>query len=200
MKNRDYNVGDIVEVISDCQTLGCIGKVITKNFITQTVTVNIKGVGLRTYGHSSVRYIGDITDDIKGGNIMLNGKYRVALVNFISGTNTTKDYAFALYDDNVQVNDLVLVDASSTFSVAKVKAILEKDEYSGVAITKEIVCKIDIADYENRKKLRQEKKALQSKMDKLVKENQVLIVYQAIADKNPEMAELLKQYQALDEV
>lgn len=131
---------------------------------------------------------------------MLNGKYRVALVNFISGANTIKNYAFALYDDNVQVNDLVLVDASSTFPVAKVKAIIEKDEYSGVAITKEIICKIDIADYEKRKKLRQEKKALQSKMDKLVKENQALIVYQALADKNPEMAELLKQYQALDEV
>lgn len=51
---------------------------------------------------------------------MVTGKYKIALVNFLKGTNTTKDYAFALFDDSTNIDDCVLCDTNYGYQVAKV--------------------------------------------------------------------------------
>ena len=67
-------------------------------------------------------------------------------------------------------------------------------EYAGTAPTAEILCKVDLAAYEKRCEMRANRTALKKKMDKMVKDSQELLVYQTIANTNPEMAELLAAY------
>ena len=129
----------------------------------------------------------------------LNGYEEVASVKFVEGTNTTKVYHFALYDHAVEVGDLALVKSNSgygsaNFGVVRVMGIEPAAEYTGSAPTAEIICKADFSAYEKRCKMREDRAALKKKMDKMVKDSQELLVYQTIANNNPEMAELLAAY------
>lgn len=134
-------------------------------------------------------------------NIMeVKGNYRVAIVRHISGTNTTKEYAFALFDTWIHEDDLVLCDTAQGYQAAKVISIVPKDEYSGCTVTKEIVCKLDFSNFNERKERRKQKESLKKQMDKMIHDNQELILYQALAEKSPEMAEMLAAYKSLGDV
>lgn len=129
----------------------------------------------------------------------MNGYEEVASVKFVEGTNTTKVYHFALYDRVVEVGDYALVKSnngygSGNYGVVKVVGIEPTAEYVGTAPTAEILCKVDLAAYEKRCEMRSNRTALKKKMDKMVKDSQELLVYQTIANTNPEMAELLAAY------
>ena len=130
----------------------------------------------------------------------VNGNYYVAAVKFLQGTNTTKEYAFALFDTNIVIGDLVLCDTANGYSVSRVVSITPKDMWEGAVVTKEIICKVDFTEFEKRKELRKQKEALKKQMDKMVADNQELILYQAIAEKNPEMASMLEMYKSLANV
>ena len=129
----------------------------------------------------------------------MNGYEEVASVKFVEGTNATKVYHFALYDRVVEVGDYALVKSNngygaSNYGVVKVVGIEPAAEYAGTAPTAEILCKVDLAAYEKRCEMRANRTALKKKMDKMVKDSQELLVYQTIANTNPEMAELLAAY------
>ena len=128
---------------------------------------------------------------------MITGNYRVAMVKFIQGTNTDKKYAFALFNDELEVDDCVLCDTRNGYSVGKIVEIISKDEYNGVEITKEIICYVDFSDFEQRKKNREEAKKLKSEMDKKMKEMQELALYEMMAEKSPELKAMLDNYKAL---
>ena len=130
----------------------------------------------------------------------VKGNYNVAMVKFIQGYNTSKEYAFALFDNDTDVGDYILCDTSQGYNVGKVTKIIPQNEYSGCTVTKEIICKIDFTEFEKRKELRKQKEVLKKQMDKMVKDNQELFLYQALADKNPEMAAMLEAYKALGDV
>lgn len=129
----------------------------------------------------------------------MNGYEEIASVKFIEGTNTTKVYHFALYNRAVEVGDYALVKSNngygaSNYGVVKVVGIEAAAEYVGTAPTAEILCKVDLSDYEKRCEMRANRATLKKKMDKMVKDSQELLVYQTIANTNPEMAELLAAY------
>lgn len=129
----------------------------------------------------------------------LNGYEEVAVVKFIEGTNTTKVYHFALYNREVNVGDHALVKSNngyggSNFGVVQVVGIGAAAEFTGTAPTAEIICKVNMDDYTKRVEIRKEREVLKKKMDKLVKDSQELVIYQTIAARNPEMAELLVAY------
>lgn len=127
----------------------------------------------------------------------LPGKYRVAKVRHIGQNAGSTEYSFALFDEDIAEGDYVLCDTQYGYMAAVVKEILFQDEYSGSSVTREIICRLDFKAYETRKEARKKKSELKKKMDKLVKENQEAVLYQALADQNPEMAEMLKEYQSL---
>ena len=206
-----FRHGDIVIIINEeLQSFGNIGKVTDCYDYCEQVYVyfenwNDTGESKTLYfccknvekydpeKHSNIKKAKDTKMEVKGN-------YRVALVNFIRGTNTTKNYAFALFDDSINEDDFVLVDSENGFSVCKVKEIIPKCEYNGTTVTKEIVCKVDFSAYEDRKEARKFKASLKKQMDKMVAENQELILYQAIAEKNPEMAQMLEDYKKLGDI
>ncbi len=70
-------------------------------------------------------------------------------------------------------------------------------DYSGVPVTKEVICKLDYSNFEKRKESRKKLGNLKNQIDNIVAQNQNMILYTAIAKENPEMAELLSQYKRI---
>ena len=189
----NFKVGDRVVVISNCQTMNQIGTVKDiGRYSWDMIKVELDSGDTISYKKESLRLC-------KEGEKMTNnlsGNYSVALVKFLKGSNTTKKYAFALYGSEIKVGDLVVCDCSNHFCVAEVVDIVNKSDYTGI-VTSEIVCSVDFSNYEQRKENRKQMEILKKQMDEMVAKNQELILYQAIAEKSPEMAEMLAQYKAL---
>ena len=192
-----FNKGEVVEITNaNLQSFGLIGIVtgITdSNALVYFEDWNGRGKKELCFKLSNIKSKGEAM-------MSIYGNYRVAIVKFIQGTNTRKEYAFALFDCNVNEDDFVLCDTTMGYNVAKVIRIIPKSEYQGCTVTKEIVCKVDFTNFNNRKKLREQKDKIKKQMDKMVRDNQELFLYQALAEKNPEMAALLEAYQALGNV
>jgi hypothetical protein len=196
--NYKFQKGDKVQVISECQSYGKVGVVDGVDYWNTYITVKLNGGLRRTYNKNSlILYNEQNNITSKGDNEMITGNYRVAMVKFVQGTNTDKKYAFAVFEDCISVDEYVLCDTVHGYSVGKVIEIINKDEYNGVEITKEIVCPVCFDCYEQRKKNREEAKKLKSEMDKKMKEMQELALYEMMAEKSPELKEMLEQYKTL---
>lgn len=194
-----FQSGDRVIVISDCASYNQVGTVSSYKRLYGyiRVQVTLDNGSIRDYAEDSLRLL-----DVNEGGIgmAVKGNYDVAMVTFLQGTNTVKEYAFALFDKGyIAVGDLVLCDTANGYGVAKVTKIISQEECN-IHVMKEIICKVDFTNFEKRKELRKQKEALKKQMDKMVADNQELILYQAIADKNPDMAAMLMAYKALGDV
>ena len=147
-----------------------------------------------------------IEDNSKEENKMaISGNYKVAVVKYVDGFNTNKEYNFALFPDdemayknNPDATHFLVKDSNGYHVVVPVK-VVDKDE-STHAVTQEIICAVDFENYNKRVADREAKKKLKEKMDALVKQNQELVVFQMLAEKSTEMAALLEQYKALGDV
>lgn len=194
-----FKSGDRVIVTSDCDSYNQVGTVNSyqRLYGYMRVQVMLDNGSIKYYKEDSLRLL-DVNEG--GIGVTVNGNYNIAWVQFVQGTNTTKEYAFALFDKGcISVGDLVLCDSSNGYGVAKVTKIMSQEECN-IPVMKEIICKVDFTAFEKRKELRRQKEALKKQMDKMVADNQELILYQAIADKNPEMAAMLMAYKALSDV
>lgn len=199
MKGEKFKKGDrIIVAKSKLRTEGRLGTVCVEKSCNHgnCVGVRLDGVDvILYYNKESIKLVNNLNE--KENIMKVEGNYRVALVNFLDGVNTIKDYAFALFDDEIVENDLVICDSANRYCVAKISKIITKEEYTGVAVSKEIVCKVDFTDFEQRKADREKKKELKKKMDKLVADSQEIALYQMLAKDNPEMAEMLEEYKKL---
>lgn len=200
----NFQKGDCVQVVSWCQSYGKIGTVVKcwRGSYNNNNYVEVKLDNGSTHNYNELSLIlvntnkeNNITN--KGDNEMITGNYRIAMVKFVQGINTAKGYAFALFDEYVCVDDYVLCDTANGYGVAKVIEIITKDEYNGVDVTKEIICGLNFVDFEQRKKNREEAKKLKSEMDKKMKEMQELALYEVMAEKSPELKEMLEAYKGL---
>ena len=128
------------------------------------------------------------------------GNYEVALCTFPKSANPEKQYAYALFDFCATIGDHALVQSGSNYGVVRIEDIRTMNEHEaadGYPVTNEIICRVDFSSLDKRIEQRKRKEELRKQMDKLVKENQELILYQALAEKSPEMAELLNEYKSL---
>ena len=194
-----FSKGDKVRVVSECQTYGQTGTVImsVKYYNYISVEIKLDSGRYQTYNENSLVLVNEQNNIYTGGNNMLIGNYRIAMVKFVQGTNTVKGYAFALFDNTIDVDDLVLCDTSNGYNVAKVVEIIPKNEYNGCTVSKEVICKVDFSDFENRKANREEAKKLKVEMDKKIKDLQELTLYEMMAEKSPELKEMLEMYKGL---
>lgn len=205
--------GDRVRVTSSCQTYmksGTVIEIVIKDWTEQYYYARVKldDGSFRTYNQESLSRIGhvELSENYKNknntkenNNMAVKGNFRVAVVKFVQGYNMNKEYGFALFDEDVNVGDFVLCDSSNGYGVAKVVSIKTQMEY-GSDVTKEIICKCDFTNYNIRKVKREQKRVLKAQMDNMVKNNQEILLYHAIAEKNPDMAKLLAQYMDLGDV
>lgn len=201
----DFKVGDRVVVVSDKSKFKGETGVIKNNHVGYN---NYLGILLDNYTNhkesklydiklckTSVRLINCNETNIgREENIMkLTGYNKVAVIE-INGTN----YHFALYDDDIQVGDRVLV--TGNCNIQTIKEIITKDEakerYSK-DITAEVMCKVDLSAYETRVENRKKAEKLRKEMDKKIAEMDEMNKYVLYAEKNDELAKMLEEYREL---
>lgn len=137
----------------------------------------------------------EIFTETKGEQTIMDGNYRVALVKFIEGSNTDRAYEYACYDNNLNVNDTVVVkSANHGFGIAVITNFIEN---VGQQITREIVCKADFTAYNNRIAARKRRDELRKDMAKRAAQMQEIALYKMLAQEDPAMADMVKEYTEL---
>ena len=111
-----------------------------------------------------------------------------------------KNYYYALYDDNIQVNDLVIVTGVAAGTVHKVLDITEvsKADIDQLDIISEVIGKVDTTAYDKRVEVRKRKSELKATLDKKIAELDEMDKYARYAKLSPEFAELFEQLKALE--
>lgn len=216
---KHFAVGDIVRVCNPrLKTYRKVGRIVSLHGY-YTVEVQIDGLPSLVFKtcnlelvkrYDEIDYIEHdvtITNEIykkekEINNMCVKGNYDVAMVKFVQGVNTTKKYAFALFDNTITVDDTVLVDTSNGYGVAVVDDIHSKADYEELGCslpTREVICKIDFTAFDERKAKRAKAIKLKQDMDKKVKSLQEIAVFELLAEKSPELKEMLDEYKTLME-
>lgn len=114
----------------------------------------------------------------------------IALVKF---DGSYKDYAFKT-DLELQGGDTVVCDTTHGLSIGKVVGFQDSSNLA----TKWILCKVDLEKHEERIKKEKKLKEIKKKMDLRRKQHEEITFYKMIAEKDEEMANLLKEYEELN--
>ena len=108
----------------------------------------------------------------------LRGFDYVAIVNFLSGYNTTKDYAFALYNDIADEiiellshgNTIVgVVNPKNEYAPCIIKGVIPATSYTATVITAEVIAAGNADDYFIRQKKRTKEELIKKKKKSLDK-------------------------------
>ena len=128
---------------------------------------------------------------------MLKG-YIAAGVSFIHGPNQDTVYPYALYPGlHCQVGDKVVVmTGHHGMSLAEIKSIGELPVDS-VDCGREIICKVDMAAYVERKARAEKLASLKKEMDAKVRELQSVALYEVLAEKDPTLKAMLDEFKSL---
>lgn len=108
-------------------------------------------------------------------------------------------YYYALYDDDVNVGDSVLVSGSCK-EVCVVDEIITPDEARSKMskqIIEEVKCKVDLSAYKKRVDNRSRAEELKKKMDQKIAEMDEINKYVIYAEKNDELATMLSELREL---
>ena len=160
------------------------------------------------YNSLSLENIDEAHDTNKENNItkgdnenMLMGTYKVATIKFLEGKNTNTEYYSALFDNEIYSGDTVVVmSAHNGMGIAVVTDIVEEPTSSMIEYCnagREIIAKFDMSAYETRKENRKKAQELKVQMDKKVKELEKVALYEMMAEKSPELKEMLDAYKGL---
>ena len=138
-----------------------------------------------------------ILDENQENEIMkkLVGFKKVAVIE-MSGTN----YYYALYDEDINVGDTVLVSGAANGKLLIIKDIVttkESEEVFNKNITAEVMCKVDLSAYNTRVKNREEAEKIRKEMDKKIAEMDEMNKYVMYAERSPELMEMLTKYREL---
>lgn len=132
---------------------------------------------------------------IKEEKAMLPG-YQTAAVQFVDGVNREKTYFYALYDPTIVPGDMVVVSTGHHgLALAQVSYIGGPSTY--VTNNREIVCRVDLSAWEERKELAKTMQQLKAEMDERVKQYQAMALYELAAEKDPGLKELLDRFKTL---
>lgn len=201
-----FQKGDKVAVVKrGLYTSGREGVVIGPVENSKCVWVKINGLGNMAYSPYSLKLISreNNNTDNKGENVMLIGKYKVCAIKFIEGSNTTTEYNYALYDSNINVGDYVVVkSANHGMGIATITNIIADENVTDAMRNycnggREVVAKFDMSTYNERIEKRKMAKQLKADMSRKMKEMQELAMFELMAEKNPELKEMLETYKEL---
>lgn len=127
----------------------------------------------------------------------MNPTFATAMIHFLSGSNVKTEYAYALYDPAIVPGDTVVVNTGHHgLAVAQVSSI---GETSGEAVRfgREVVCKVDLTKFKERKEKARRIAKLERDMYLKAAEVQATVLYELLAEKNPELRVMLDEYKSL---
>lgn len=134
----------------------------------------------------------------KGENTMqkMTNYLNVAKVQFLNTDAPFNTFECANYDPILAAGDIcVVANAKQDMMLAEVMEITQSTE---AELNTEVVIGVDISDYNARVEKRKRAAELKVKMQERAKQLQDIVLYQTLAKDDPEMAELLKEFGALN--
>lgn len=150
--------------------------------------------GVFWFKASQIQLITEKTMESEDDFIMMENYKRVG-VSFPE--RDTAVYVYALYQDDVEVGDTVVVNTGHHgLAVAKI-ATLDDSKLGKVRYNREVVCKIDLTAYEERKQRMTRAAELKQAMDAKVKEMQNQAIYEMLAEKDPALKAMFNEYKTL---
>ena len=148
----------------------------------------------RNYKFNNIQLIENNQEDQK---MAITGDFKVAKVRFLNGTNTYAEYEYAMFDDYEVGDTVVVASANHGLGIAKISAIITKDQAATKNFEREIVTKVDMETYEVRKKNRNRVNELKTKMDKRFNELNKIALFEMMAEKDDELKSMLEEYKSL---
>lgn len=119
----------------------------------------------------------------------------VARVQFLND-GIPSNYKYVNFDPELQVGDTCIAKYNvSAYGVAKVAEILDDAD---VKTDREIVARVDMSAYNQRVTNRTKAAELKAKMEERAKQLQDIALYQLLAKDDSAMMDLLKEYQAIN--
>lgn len=130
---------------------------------------------------------------------VMQDDFIVVGVQFLDAGENGKKYMYALYDTAIQVGDTVVVKTGHHgLGLAKVVS-LEDGRQAEVHCGREVICKVDMTAYEERREKARKLAELKRKMDVKVQQLQQTAIYELLSEKDPELAALLQEFKNLQE-
>ena len=189
-----FNLNDIVVVDNpSLKTHGQVGKVVTPYHWSSYVKLD-SGKTVY-YSNENLKHATRSKEECN--KMYIAGDFKVAKVKFLSGNNTNTEYEYALFDD-LMVGDIVVVSAANNgFSIAKISAIIDKDDAQVKKFEREVVARVDLFNWEMRVEKRKRMQELNGKMEKRAQELNKLAIFEMLAEKDPSLKSMLDEYKEL---
>lgn len=125
----------------------------------------------------------------------MDNNYKVIKAKYIDESISKRELTFAAYE-NYEVNDYVVVNSGHHgFVVAQVTAV--KNVEGNIQYGREVVCKIDMTAYNDRKNREKRRAELKGKMEAKVQELQKTKIIELLAQDDVELAAMLKEFKEL---
>lgn len=203
MSYNEFVVGDYVEIMRKPSKykklpVGATG-IVTNVYNPASIRVRVDGFENHAsqYGefYLTAKELKRIDIESKTeGSIIMTGNYRVAEVQFIEGNNTDHKYVYACYNPEVVEGDICVVKtAHHGFGIVRVVGFISTTE----ELTREIIAPVDFSAYNKRVEDRKRMAELKDLMKARAKQLQDIALFQMLAEKDPEMACMLADYQRL---
>lgn len=194
-----FNRGDRVIVVccnkyTRYDLVGLEGTV--RSVYDNNVAVELDSLRNKQSGYGYFYFDPNNLKNLKGDNTIMEGNYRIANVQFLEGTNTEHTYRYALYDDGIVVDDICVVkSAHHGFGIARIVSIEPKTDER---IEREIICRADFSAYKARCATRKRKAELKHQMATRAAQLQEIALYKMMAAEDPSMAELMREFDGLE--
>ena len=176
-------------------------KLKTYNFVGVVSTAGYSGCYVRLENGTCLYYknqnIELYKENQKENTMAITGDFKVAKIKFLEGSNTTTTYEYALFDDYSVGTYVVVKSAHHGFGVAKIVEIISQEHATTKKFEREIVTSFDMETYETRKKNRAKIQELNNRMDKRFQELNKIALFEMMAEKDPELKNMLDEYKNL---
>lgn len=132
--------------------------------------------------------------EVKSMQNNITNYLNIAKIKFIDNVYAnSKTYEYANFDASLKAGDVCVVkSANHGFGLATVEEIVERND---IVTQREIVAKVDTDAYKERIANRAKAADLKAKMQERVKQLQDIALYKMMAENDPTMLEMLKEYQ-----
>lgn len=195
-----FEIGDVVTITSCSKygnrLVGCTGIVERTGF--SSIGVAVKGAINKNSQWGLFWFDEDELTRMKTKRkeeYFMDKNYHPIIINFISGSNIDVLYTYAAYEDYAEGDYVVVHTGHHGMAIAKVKAMGTEDDK--VEYGREIICKIDMTAYNDRKVRAKRKAELKGKMEAKVKELQETAIFEMLAKEDVGLAEMLKEFKEL---
>lgn len=200
-----FNYGDTVKVKNGSpaymayknQYCGCIGYV--ERISGNRIGVALEGKHNKLSGYGVFWFDQDELNFVNGTDnkeeYIMDMNYIMVKAKYLDSSISKRDLIFAAYEP-YEVNDYVVVNSGHHgFVVAQVTAV--ENVEGSVQYGREIICKVDMTAYNDRKARAKRKAELKSKMEAKVKELQETAIFEMLAKEDAGLAEMLKEFKEL---